>query len=158
MRGNNNEAITKWTVPALIDFDPDSAFSKSDMPVGIWLKPVKWNQEGYDLVRYCFNPRSKKHYLCFVQVTDAVDHTANMRHFKSLVFKASKILGSPLGVEIIVVSPAFRATYPTKIKITNQQMLKRWKIGSTDTDWTAQNMDSSIRYLYFMRQCDLPKH
>eukprot|EP00291_Cryptomonas_curvata_P029098 CAMPEP_0172210472 /NCGR_PEP_ID=MMETSP1050-20130122/35775_1 /TAXON_ID=233186 /ORGANISM="Cryptomonas curvata, Strain CCAP979/52" /LENGTH=80 /DNA_ID=CAMNT_0012890635 /DNA_START=17 /DNA_END=259 /DNA_ORIENTATION=- len=80
-----------------------------------------------------------------------------MKHFQRLVFKASKILGFCLGVEIIV-SPASRATNPTKIKITNEQMLKKWKIGSIDTDWTAQNMDSSIKYLYFMRQCDFPKH
>jgi hypothetical protein len=155
--GNNNEAIV-WSVPALIEFDPDSAFSKLDMPVGTWLKPVKWSQEGYALVCHCFNPQSKKHYLCFVQVTDAVDHTANLVHFQCLAFKARKILGFSLGVEIIVVSPAYCAKNPTKIKITNAHMLKQWKIGSTDTDWTAQNMDSSIKYLYFARQCDVPKH
>ncbi len=139
-------------MPALIEFDPDSEFSKSDMPVGVWLKPEKWNQERYDLVSHCSDPNNIKHYLCFVQVTDAVNKTIDLRYIQRLALKASKILDIRLGVEIIVVSPACHSKTQTKIKALNVCMLNNWKIGSTDIEWTTRNIDLSIKYLYFKRQ------
>ena len=147
----NSEARTEWSVSDVVDFDPDSEFRPSDIPVGTWLQPVKWDQEGYDLVSYFF--KEEKHFLCFVQVTNAVEHVANLQHFQRLVVKASRILQVRLGVEIIVVSPAKKyVKIPTKIIIKNRESLNSFKIASTDAEWNGLNVDASIKYLYFERR------
>jgi hypothetical protein len=146
-----SESRTEWSVPDVVDFNPDSEFCPSDIPVGTWLKPVKWNQEGYDLV--CYLCEEGKHFLCFVQVTNAVEHVVNLQHFQRLVVKASRILQVTLGVEVIVVSPAKTyITIPTKITIKNRESLNSLKIGSTDAEWIGLNADASIKYFYFQRQ------
>ena len=115
---------------------------------------MKWNEEGYDLVRYMFE--EGRHFLCFVQVTNAVEHIADLQYFHRLAVKASRILNVRLGVEIIVVSPV--KTYlknPTKILIKNRDSLNSFKLGSTESEWsqwTGVNVESCIKYLYFQRQ------
>ena len=74
-----------WDVKDVIDFDPRSALNDSTMPPGTWLKPGKWNQEGYDLTGLFCDSVSGKRYLRFVQITNAVDHTTNLAHFKLLI-------------------------------------------------------------------------
>ena len=139
---------TRWDVNDVIDFDPKEDVTVSSMPVGTWLKPVKWNQEGYDLVSLrCDHGR---HYLRFVQITNAAEHVANLVQFKLLADKVKSALGQKVGVEIFLVSPQdFRGKVPTKINIKNDRALSNVAIGSTDSFWSAANAESSIQRLFF---------
>jgi hypothetical protein len=139
----------RWDVPALLDFDPD-CYDKSQMPVESWLKPVKWNQEAYVLIGLFFD--QGQHYLRFVQITNANDHTANLQVFQKSVEMAKNKLGIDFGVEIIVVSPLFRVQDPTNIILRNERSLSKVKIGSTTRFWTGETARSCIKFLYFNQQ------
>ena len=53
----------------MIDFDPLREFDKSAIPLGTWLRPVKWNQEGYNLAVLLFDLKLNSYCLRFVQLT-----------------------------------------------------------------------------------------
>ncbi len=145
----------QWSVPKLVDFDPDSAFKASEMPEGCWLKPVKWNQEAYDLMGLFCDSQSGNRYLRFVQITDAAEHTANFQIFQKIAAVAQDVLKCELGIEIIVVSPDTRAKFPTKILKKNASSLFSFNIGPTDLKWKSESMDTSIEFLYFKLQSNM---
>ena len=76
---NGKKNGIEWDIPDVINFDPQNSFDSSML--GTWLKPVKWNQEGYDLAGLFKFPGQEKLCLRFVQITNAVQHTVNMVHF-----------------------------------------------------------------------------
>jgi hypothetical protein len=141
-----------WDVPDLIDFDPDDDFDKAAMPVGTWLKPVKWNQEGYDLTGlFCDDSDNTQLYLRFVQITNAIEHIANMQHFKRLTDKVERKFEKVVEVEIVLVSPvAFRGRSPTKITVKNDGALSTTRVRSAGFNWTPERVQSSIQQLFFV--------
>jgi hypothetical protein len=152
VHGTADSDRNTWSVPQIVDFDPDSNFNASDMTQGSWLKPVKWNQEAYDLVGLFRDSQDTNFYLRFVQITNADEHTANLQVFQQLAAKAARALGCEVGVEIFVVSPAIRAASPTKIKIKNNRALESFSIGSTDTKWKGDEIEKAIHFLFFNQQ------
>ena len=96
--------VVEWRVPDVKDFDPDTDFDASALPLGMWLKPVKWNQEGYDLVGLFQDMQHEIRYLRFVQITSAEALKADLKHFRKLAAKVA-CLGFEVGVEIVMISP-----------------------------------------------------
>ena len=143
-----------WHVPAVIDFNPDIDFEISAMPLGTWLKPEKWNQEGYDLTGLFCDSDQTKPYLRFVQITHAVEHTVNLIHFRRLAEKVESKLHSKVGIDIVLVSPVnFRGRNPTKIKVKNEAALSAFAIASNaGKRWTPEEVEGSVTKLFFIRQ------
>jgi hypothetical protein len=150
-QGTNSVACV-WDVPDVIDFDPDDDFEKAAMPVGTWLKPVKWNQEGYDLTGlFCDDRDNTQLYLRFVQVTNTIEHIANMQHFKRLTDKVERKFEKAVEVEIVLVSPvAFRGGPTTKITVKNDGALSTTRVRSASFNWTPERVQSSIQQLFFI--------
>jgi hypothetical protein len=71
-----------WTEAAVMTFDPENV-PKHLPDDGIWLKPCKWNQGGYDAVYV--NKSSKV--IRFVQVTRGKTHSFKIQYFNSLLWK-----------------------------------------------------------------------
>jgi hypothetical protein len=145
---------TVWDVPGVIDFDPDEDFDKAAMPLGTWLKPVKWNQEGYDLTGlFCDDGDKTKLYLRFVQITNSLEHIANMQHFKHLTERVERKFEKVVEVEIVLVSPvAYRGRCPTKIEVKNGGALSTTRVRSAGFNWTPDKVQSSILQLFFVQQ------
>lgn len=71
-----------WPKAQFSSVNPD----KQDFPClsidgGVWLKPVKWNQGGYDAVFI----DKKAHQVCFVQITKSVTHKFSLRFFANFL-------------------------------------------------------------------------
>jgi hypothetical protein len=151
---NGDGSVVNWNVSRLIDFDPDSFNSPADasmMPVGSWLKPVKWNQEAYDLAGLF--REDERYYLRFVQITYADSHTADVQVFQRLATSAVKNLGLEIyGVEIIVLSPASRINKPTQIRTKNGIFLSLFHVGLTEAKWTRLSIENHIKFHYFKQQ------
>jgi hypothetical protein len=71
-----------WTEAAVKTFDPENV-PKHLPDEGIWLKPLKWNQGGYDAV---YINKSIK-VIRFVQVTRGITHPFKIQYFNSLLWK-----------------------------------------------------------------------
>ena len=145
-----SNAEVEWKVPGVIDFDPDTDFDASALPLGMWLKPVKWNQEGYDLVGLFQDAQNDEiPYLRFVQITNAEAHKANLKHFRKLAAKVAG-LGLEVGVEIVMISPV--GNNPTSVDIKNENLLQEFRIGSTKTKWSSTSVRPSIVQYFFKKQ------
>jgi hypothetical protein len=137
------------TVPGVQGFDPDSSFELSVLPVGTWLKPVKWNQEGsYDLVGLFKNSLVEIHHLHFVQISNASAHYADLKHFLTLAVKGAKLC-MEVGVEIVVVSPVGKS--PTVIILKNDNLLNEIRVDPTQNRWLS-SADTLISRYYFQQQ------
>jgi hypothetical protein len=70
-----------WPVHGVITFDPDKML---EIPLNVWLQPVKWNQESCDWPELSKmkegGPGGQWTYLSFVQITMGQIHKANIQH------------------------------------------------------------------------------
>ena len=154
VNADGSKSAVTWQVPEVIDFNPDDDLDISAIPFGTWLKPVKWNQEGYDLTGlFQDSGQQGQSYLRFVQITNAAEHGMNLLYFRQLTDKVEKILGKKVGVEIILVSPVdTRGRSPTKIKVKFGDALNKTTIGATANVWTSECVETSILRPFFVRQ------
>ena len=77
-----NGAKDSWAEATVHTFDPENV--PKDFPDnGIWLKPLKWNQGGYDAVYV--NKVTKV--IRFIQVTRGATHSFKIQYFNSLLWK-----------------------------------------------------------------------
>ena len=139
---------TVWDITDVINFDPRDSITVASMPVGACLKPTKWNEEAYDLV-FLLEDQGNL-YLRFVQITNAVEHYANLAHFQCLADKVKTAFEKEVGIHIVLVSPQqFRGKNPTRITLRNAGALTKVSIGATAEMWTAATAESKIQRLFF---------
>lgn len=144
--GSNGEKCgISWDVSDVIDFDPKQNVEVSFMPVGTWLKQVKWNPEGYDLVSLLSD--QGRVILRFVQTSYAAVRDVDLVPIRMLADKVKLTFGKDVGVEMFLVSP--QHARPPKVNLKNEGALDQVFIGSTMNLWTAGTAESSIQRLYF---------
>ena len=141
----------EWSVPDLINFDPDSSFGA--LPLRAWLRPAKWNQEGYDLVGLFQDRPTDIPYLRFVQIANAGEHTANLMHFRKLASKVVVALKKEIGIEIVMVSPV--GDSPTRIILKNENVLQEFRIKDTKDKWLPSIVETAILQYFFNKQYDM---
>jgi hypothetical protein len=78
----NNEEL--WPSCVVSNFDPENPVINHSP---IWLKPLKWNQGGYDAV---YVDKEKK-YVKFVQITKGKEHSFKIQYFYSCLEKFSNL-------------------------------------------------------------------
>ena len=141
--------VVEWRVPDVKDFDPDTDFDASALPLAMWLKPVKWNQEGYDLVGLFQDMQHEIRYLRFVQITSAEALKADLKHFRKLAAKVA-CLGFEVGVEIVMISPVGKKH--TSIDVKNENLLHGFRLRATDTKRSSISVGTSIVQYFFKKQ------
>jgi hypothetical protein len=136
-----------WPVQRVVAFDPDNI---SEIPLNTWLKPIKWNQEGFDLACVVREEDEGETYLRYVQVTHGQAHKANILFLKNFASDVAKFLAitTGLGVEYVVVYPT-RATPPTISIVPTPGHLSHFKVGKSSTLWTRGNEVDHIKFLSF---------
>ena len=81
-----NDAL-EWPQSHVQIFDELADFSLLRQN-GVWLKPMKWNQGGYDAVYVSFDEKLVR----FVQVTRAQEHSFKLAYFEAFM---TKLLAKP---------------------------------------------------------------
>ncbi|KAI8891531.1 hypothetical protein BC833DRAFT_613727, partial [Globomyces pollinis-pini] len=69
---------------------------------GLWLKPLKWNQGGFDAVfiyASCETPNKPRNFVRFVQVTCGQTHTFKIQYFRELL----TVLGNHFEIHFVEV-------------------------------------------------------
>jgi hypothetical protein len=69
----------------ILDFDPNNPPDLSKTYEPIWLKPLKWNQGGYDAVNVDVNNKIVK----FFQITRSSEHSFKLKYFYELMLNFS---------------------------------------------------------------------
>ncbi len=136
-----------WPVQGVIAFDPDKILQ---IPLNVWLQPVKWNQEGFDLACVVNEGVESKTYLRYVQVTNAVTHKANIHYLSHIASEFARILDikEGLGVEYVVVYPN-REIPPTISVVPGLGHLSHLNVGMSTQKWPQGNEVSEIKVLSF---------
>jgi len=85
---SNKNLIDTWCAVKILPFDPCNitAFCFPPSDIGVWLKPLKWNQGGYDGV---FLDQEKK-LVRFFQVTRSETHSLKLEYFYSFLLMLMK--------------------------------------------------------------------
>jgi hypothetical protein len=83
-----------WPGSSVINFDPEHTTMEILNRSPIWLKPVKWNQGGYDVVYI----DTGKNLVRFVQVTRGTEHSFKIEYFSAFFQKLMEV--KDLKVEI----------------------------------------------------------
>jgi len=80
-----------WPQSKVINFDPSNMLKETfiNKTKSIWLKPLRWNQGGYDAV--CVN--IDKQLLTFVQITRGSSHSLKLPYFRSFLHNITNIQG-----------------------------------------------------------------
>ncbi len=136
-----------WPVPSFITFDPDNI---SKIPLNSWLKPVKWNQEGFDMACVVQEEAEGRIYLRYVQVTNGQTHKANIQYLSKFASKIADVLNIPegLGIEFVVVYP-IRAIPPTITIVPSSGHLSHFNVGKSMDKWTRGDEVNHIQFLTF---------
>jgi len=143
-----NEGIDEtWLIPGFEEFDPKCTLEvKSELEQCYWLRPVRWNQAGYDLVRMVKLDESK-YILQLLQISGAVTHDLNLRHFADLAINVARTMSKETAVEIYVLVPE-KMNKP-KLNIQNQLALAHFNVGSGLDKWTGSQILDYIQFRTF---------
>ena len=91
---------------------------------------------------------------CIFQITNAVEHTLNLKHFRRLAEKVESKLDSTVGIAIVFESAVnFRGSNPTKFKVKIESALSAFAIASNaEKRWTRKDVEGSVQQLFFIGQ------
>ena len=105
-----------WPKCDCMEFNPNTVSGLPSYP--IWLKPLRWNEGGYDAVYVNTN----RNHTRFVQVTTADEHPFKIWYFSNLLTKFSSIFETKT-LEICFVVP-INKVFTFKISpVTGQGLL-----------------------------------
>jgi hypothetical protein len=76
-----------WPKSAVINFDPTKMSPNTFELSPIWLKPLKWNQGGYDAVYV----DKEKNLVRFIQITRSDTHSFKIEYFKGFLENLKQI-------------------------------------------------------------------
>jgi hypothetical protein len=79
---NGYDVVDTWDAFVLTPLDVTTSFPSIPLDSGVWLKPTKWNQGGYDAVYV----EKSKSLVRFVQVTGADSHSFKIEYFYGFLF------------------------------------------------------------------------
>jgi len=100
MFDRTKNVVSRWPKSAVLNFDPmDMSKDVFIRQTQIWLKPLKWNQGGYDAVYVDTN----QNLLRFVQITRGSSHSLKLGYFASCLQKIQKIPGFQFQVESLEI-------------------------------------------------------
>jgi KaiC/GvpD/RAD55 family RecA-like ATPase len=121
----DNEEL--WPSCIVSKFDPENPVIDHSQ---IWLKPLKWNQGGYDAVYV----DKKKNYVKFVQITKGKEHSFKIQYFYSCLEKFSDLFVTK-NVEIYILVTKDNISSFKIGKIQGQGLLTpfNWKKGDEKT-------------------------
>jgi hypothetical protein len=94
-----NEEEEPWPKSNVLNFDPNDMSTDTFLQSPIWLKPLKWNQGGYDAVYV----DKEKNLVRFVQVTRGKDHSFKIGYFAHFLEKFRQIETEIKGQSIMEV-------------------------------------------------------
>jgi hypothetical protein len=114
-----------WPKSAVINFDPYKMNSQIFKTSPVWLKPLKWNQGGYDAIYVDI----KKNLLKFIQITRGTEHSFKIEYFATflknlLEIKDFKIEIKTLEIYFLVPKKNVRDFKFKYSKITGQGLLE----------------------------------
>lgn len=116
-----------WRKSLVLDFDPER-FQDLTLSQPVWLKPLKWNQGGYDAVYV----DKEKQMVRFVQITRGEEHSFKIQYFHALLSQMSRVKAG--GFEILDLQICFLVSldrlHEFKIpngKISGRGLLKQFK-------------------------------
>jgi hypothetical protein len=125
----------KWDVPGIVDFEMDTfGFMKEYILKQFWLRPMTWNQGGYDLA--CLLNIDDRYILRFVQITAAHEHSLKLKYFRDLAFKINETIHEikVKHVEIVMLvldeEAASKFSIP-RSKVANTGVLTPWFCGDS---------------------------
>jgi len=129
----------KWGVFAVEVFDPTQVYNSAEQSrERVCLKPLKWNQGGYDAVIVDWKTKTVR----FVQVTISETHDLKLRYFSECL-DSLRIEGSPWTVEIVFVVPTENVDKFRVSRVENRGMLSRcgWLSGREESQAYVAGMD-----------------
>jgi len=123
-----------WEKANVVTFDPENV--PNDLPNdGIWLKPLKWNQGGYDAV---YVNKDQK-VVRFVQVTRGLTHSLKLHYFYSLLFNFARYFETRK-LEIYLLIPEQRVDAFKIGAVTGKGLLHEFGEG-----WGAREVINQIQ-------------
>ena len=129
------------------EFDPQFTDGvQGQLKACYWLRPMRWNQAGYDLVRTS-KVNDSKFILQIMQVTGGKTHELNLNHFAELAVNVAKTLGEETTVEIYVLVP--HSVAQPELKIENDGALAAFKVGSGEEKWEFTQVRRHILFRRF---------
>jgi hypothetical protein len=114
-----------WPGSSVINFDPEHITMEILNRSPIWLKPVKWNQGGYDAVYI----DTGKNLVRFVQVTRGKTHSFKIRFFHEFLSnldRVPKLNFDIKRVDICFLVPKGNIGDFSISKTTGEGMLTKW--------------------------------
>jgi hypothetical protein len=122
-----NNFEEKWIGNNIIYFDPKKPY---DLTTSTWLKPLKWNQGGYDAVYIeiidndIYKKEDKKINVKFVQITRGKDHSLKLQYFKELMENLKELFETiTLDIYFIVPFDNIRIFKISESKVESQGSL-----------------------------------
>jgi len=151
---SDKNPIDKWCEANIRRFDPCNiatlCFPQTD--IGVWLKPVRWNQGGYDGV---FLDQKKKT-VRFIQVTRSETHSLKLEYFYSFL---SMLMESEASFEIESLEIVFLVDVKKLSKfrildsgVTGQGLLAAFRGWEKGDEWKtvkAVGIDSTTYFFDF---------
>jgi len=134
---SNKNLIDTWCAVKILPFDPCNitAFCFPPSDIGVWLKPVRWNQGGYDGV---FLDQEKKA-VRFIQVTRSETLSLKLEYFH---FFLSMLMKSEASFEIESVELVFLVEVKKLSKfrildsgVTGQGLLAAFRSWEKGDEW-----------------------
>ena len=142
-----NSHVEKLDIPGFEEFDPQFTDGvQSQLKACYWLRPMRWNQAGYDLVRTS-KVNESKFILQIMQVTGGKTNELNLKHFAELAINVAKTLGEETTVEIYVLVP--NSVAQPELTIENGGALAAFKVGSGEEKWEFTQVRRHILFRRF---------
>ena len=130
----------KWGVFTIKTFDPTQVYDASEQRrERVCLKPLRWNQGGYDAVMLDWRRKSVR----FVQGTMRETHDLKLRFFAECLDSLRIKEGSPWTVDIVFVVPTDNIGKFSVRTVENKDMLSRygWPHGKEESQVNVVGMD-----------------
>jgi hypothetical protein len=147
-------SILNYFIDPLTPFEEQWDFNQ-------YLRPIKWNQGGYDAVGLVLV--AGKRVLRFIQVTQGETHKLKLRYFSDLAGRfqdatnSGTNTGQPIdGVEICIMLPRSEGRSLSDIpdiKVENCGQLLHYNVGGSSTKWSSTNEAKQVCFLHFEASC-----
>ena len=97
----------EWNASSVFTFDPHGRMPAIQRSISTWLKPIKWQQGGYDAVQL----NVEKESIIFLQITRSASHSFKTEYFEQLLLQIKHVWGVNIRfLEIYFVVPHLRAS------------------------------------------------
>ena len=118
MYDNQENEQQFWPASVVTNFDPSKMTLEMFEKSPIWLKPLKWNQGGYDAVYVDI----KKNLVRFVQITRWTEHSFKIEYFANFFENLRKIKDSKIEIKTLEIYFLVPKKNVNKFKIKDSEI------------------------------------